>query len=119
MSATIMGQEGKDKNTSHVLLTMWFSLASHITNGTIPSNISVKEIKSATFSVAKHLGQSSSKIVLTASAIYMYQVKSGHNAIIMSLQETLSYLCHTVVASIHLKPYFQGKYAEGFCVFTH
>lgn len=98
---------------------MWFCLASHITNGAIPNNVSVKEIKSATFSVVQHLGQSSLKTVLTASIIYVCQVGSGHSTIIMSLEETLSYLCHTVVASIHFKLCFQGKYAEEVCVSTH
>lgn len=88
---------------------MWFCLASHITNGTIPKNISAKEIKSATFSVAQHLEQSSSKIVLTASIVYTCQVGSGHDTIIMSLEETLSYLCHTVVASMYFKLRFQGN----------
>lgn len=98
---------------------MWFCLASHFTNGTIPNNISVKEIKSATFSAAQHLEQSSSKTVLTASIIYMCQMGSGHNTIIMSLEETLSYLGHTVVASIHFKLCVQRKYAEEVRVSTH
>lgn len=46
---------------------MWFCLASHITNGTIPNNFGIKEIKSAKLSVAQHPGQLSLYTVLTGS----------------------------------------------------